>query len=119
MFVGVIVGLVPLLYLYIKASLRSKSADLQHAVVVLAGGVVLTILSYVSITNTTHEYILSFIVSAIFGFGLMFIIEKDLEHTNKMKEEKGVFEVLEYEKKRFAVVFVIFVIVVILKCCIE
>ena len=89
----VVVGIIPLIWLYVNARLKQESEENQSAFWVIVMFVVTAVLFYTQITatmNATSDELLLYVPVALgFAAGLVKIIAMVDSWTNRLKEDEG------------------------------
>lgn len=115
MVIGVVIGIVPLIYLYLRAKFRELDSEEQNKTLWWLSIVVLSILGYIAFTVSTHEYFWTAILSVGCGYGLtylMFYLENQTYHLTSIK---GYHAVIKQELIIFLVLLVLCIVLVIYK----
>ncbi len=119
MFIGIVVGLVPLLYLYCKHRLVETEPSKRLSIIYIGSIVVLTVVSYCVFTVTTHEYIFTGVFSVLFGWLVTKIIYQSTITSSRIEEEKGILAAIDFERHRCLLIWSIVFIILVIKFCVE
>ena len=110
MVVGIVIGIIPILYLYLKYKYYGLPEQKKILFVTTAGTLCLFIMEYIFLTANTHEYIITAFVSALVAVLIMWVIIRSHDKGIDYEEEHGLVAAVEYEKKRTVWALIIFVI---------
>lgn len=117
MFIGIVVGIVPLLYLYFKQKLVDTEPEKRLSIIYISSVIAFVVIEYISLTAYTHEYVLTGVVSILFGILITKFIYNSVVTSKRIEEEEGLVASFEHEKHNCLAAFVFFIVVVILKLC--
>lgn len=114
MFFGIVVGIVPILYMYLKYKYHGLPEQKQYLLVTTIGTFCLFIIEYIFLTAKTHEYIITAIVAMLLAVLIMWIIINSHDKGIDYVEKHGLVKAVEYERRKTILAFVLFVVCFIL-----
>ena len=114
---GIIIGFVPVLYMYLKYQYMELPEEEKQTYVVVFGTFALFIAEYILLTATTHEYIITALASAILTIVIMNMIISSHNKGLKYVEEHGLDAAVGYEKRKTIITLLFwFVLCVVVYC---
>ena len=115
MFIGITIGIVPLMYLVLRAKFRELDDNDKNTTLYITSVILLTVVSYIAFTASTHELFYTGILSICFGFGMTHFMFKGQYDSYKMAQEQGYDVCLKNEYKKLLYAFIFAVVMFILK----
>lgn len=115
MFIGIVVGIVPLLYLHLRNKFAQKSDASKYTITYIVTFILMSLCLYISLTAQTGEYIITGMFALGMGFAITEGIARFAGHTNRTYEF-GSVDGLMFSCKFFMCALILFVVVVIVVC---